>query len=119
VNAHPVVLAAALASGDTLPIDGTTVLWLATAAVLMWLARSLAALRAEVAELKGNASRVARPPAPAAGPTPAEVAAIAAAVHVVLGAPARIVAVAPRETAALQVWSHEGRRDVFQSHQLR
>lgn len=120
MNACFPVTAFALAAGEAIPIDGSTVLGLAGAAALVWLARSLAELRTEVETLKAaQAERDGRARGPADGPTAAEVAAIAAAVHAVLGAGARVVAVAPRETAARQVWSHEGRREVFQSHQLR
>lgn len=101
---------------------GTVLLGLLIMAVA-WLAATMASLRNEVAALKDTLS--ARPP-PALrvtppvveGPAPGEVAAIAAAVRYVLGAGVRVVAVVPPDASA-QAWSREGRREVFQSHQLR
>lgn len=65
------------------------------------------------------------PPAPAAAPVPAPsdelapelVAAITAAVYVTLGANVRIKAVVPVEHSP--TWAHEGRRQIFASHQVR
>lgn len=103
---------------------GTVVLALLVVAV-MWLASSVMSLRNELEALKDTGPVRARPaPSPSAGgtgasgPTPAEIAAIAAAVHQVLGAGARVVAVVPPGSDG-QAWSREGRREVFQSHQIR
>jgi len=57
-------------------------------------------------------------------PTPSEVAdprviaAISAAVHTALRGRARIVSIVP-QAAHSQVWSQEGRRDIYQSHRVR
>lgn len=60
-------------------------------------------------------------PAPAGpellGPEPAVVAAIAAAVEVACGPDAHVTAVAPVPDAP--AWAHEGRRQIFASHQPR
>ncbi len=88
-----------------------------------WLATSVSHLRNEVAALKEaltvrpKPAAAAPPPAPA-GPTTEEAAVIAAAVHCLFGANARVVAVVPPSDHA-QAWSREGRREVFQSHQIR
>jgi hypothetical protein len=91
-------------------------------AVVAWLVSSLANLRAEVEELKESLRAKVRP-GPAAvtrtGPSPAEIAAITAAVHCVLGSRARLTAVGSADSSGQQAWSREGRRQVFQSHQLR
>lgn len=101
---------------------GTVLLGLLVVAVV-WLASGVSSLRNEVEALKE--ALTARPrPAPArvesaaTGPTAGEIAAIAAAVHRVLGTGARVVAVVPPDASA-QAWSREGRREVFQSHQIR
>ena len=113
-----------VSGADTSSLEtGTAVLILLTAAVA-WLASSVMRLRNEVEELKDSLLAKSRPQATAAaptsaGPTPAEVAAIAAAVHCVLGSGARLVAVGSSDTSGQQAWSREGRRQVFQSHQLR
>jgi hypothetical protein len=110
-----------VAGGSSLQ-TGTVVLGLLVVAVA-WLVKSLADLRTEVQELRQTRAAKSRPAAqsaPAAvGPTPAEVAAIAAAVHCVLGTRARLVAVGAADASGQQAWSREGRRQVFQSHQLR
>ncbi|RXK53272.1 hypothetical protein ESB00_16365 [Oleiharenicola lentus] len=102
---------------------GTVLLGLLIVAVA-WLASSVSNLRTEVAALK---EALAVPPKPVvaapslpvpAGPTSDEVAVIAAAVHCLFGANARVVAVVPPSDHA-QAWSREGRREVFQSHQIR
>lgn len=46
------------------------------------------------------------------------VAAISAAVHTALHGRARIVSIVP-QAAHSQVWSQEGRRDIYQSHRVR
>lgn len=56
--------------------------------------------------------------APAAAPAPEIVAAIAAAVHCVVGPHHRVRSIVPAPLPA-ERWSVEGRREVFQSHQLR
>jgi len=49
---------------------------------------------------------------------PRVIAAISAAVHTALRGRARIVSIVP-QAAHSQVWSHEGRRDIYQSHRVR
>lgn len=63
---------------------------------------------------------VARLTAVAGGPSldPALVAAIAAAIHVALGRPARVVALHDAGDP-LRAWTAEGRRQIFQSHRVR
>jgi hypothetical protein len=121
IGALPVAGGASGAEGGNLD-TGTVVLGLLVVAVV-WLARSLVNLRTELEELRESRQAVVRPASPAApasaGPTPGEIAAIAAAVHCVLGARARLVAVGPSDASGQQAWSREGRRQVFQSHQLR
>lgn len=101
---------------------GTVLLGLMIVAVV-WLASTVTNLRNEVEALRDALTAKPRP-APArvdsaaAGPTPEEVAVIAVAVHSVLGTGARVVAVVPPDASA-QAWSREGRREVFQSHQIR
>ena len=104
---------------------GTAVLILLTGAVI-FLIRSLVNLRTEVEELKASLPPETRStpvpasaPAAVPGPTAAELVVIAAAVHCMLGPGARIVAVGPAVSPELQAWSHEGRRQVFHSHQTR
>ncbi len=116
-------LAAASAPAEAGGLETGTVLLGLLIIAVAWLALTVSNLRNEVAALKD--ALVARPaPAPCAvapadnGPAPEEVAAIAAAVRHVLGAGARVVAVVPPDANA-QAWSREGRREVFQSHQIR
>ncbi len=104
---------------------GTVLLGLLIVAV-SWLALTVSNLRNEVAALKdaltikpaASSAQPAATPLVSEGPTAEEVAAIAAAVRCVLGAGARVVAVVPPDANA-QAWSREGRREVFQSHQIR
>lgn len=44
---------------------------------------------------------------------------VAAAVHVALGKPHKILSVQPVRNVQLQAWSVEGRRQIFHSHTLR
>lgn len=114
------------AAPDAGGLDSGTVLLGLLVVAVGWLASTVSSLRSEVTALKE--SLTAQPQAaPAAafdalavakGPSAQEVAAIAAAVHCVLGASARVVAVVPPDANA-QAWSREGRREVFQSHQIR
>lgn len=115
---------------------GTVVLVLLVAAMI-WLGRALGKLRTEVQDLRATLRAKDHPvpaglpmeapvvaPAPVApaaptGPSSAEIAAIAIAVHYLLGPRARLVAVGSVESSGQQAWSREGRRQVFQSHQLR
>jgi hypothetical protein len=102
---------------------GTVLLALLVVAVA-WLAVSVSQLRRDLGEMKEALAAPRATPrspasvAPAAGPTPAEMAAIAAAIHVTLGAGFRVVSVVPPDASA-QAWSREGRREVFQSHHIR
>jgi len=60
-----------------------------------------------------------RPPqSPSDVADPRVVAAISAAVHTALRGRARIVSIVP-QAAHSQVWSQEGRRDIYQSHRVR
>lgn len=104
-------------------LDTSTVLLGLLVVAVVWLASTMIGLRDEVETLRETLTvrpRLTPPPAPSAAPepSPAEVAAIAAAVHCLLGADARLVAVVPPDGSG-QAWSREGRREVFQSHQIR
>lgn len=116
-------LAEMTASPEAGGLDTGTVLLGLLIVAVVWLASTVSSLRNEVSALKEALTvRPKAAPAVAAsaptGPTSEEVAAIAAAVRCVLGAGARVVAVVPPDANA-QAWSREGRREVFQSHQLR
>lgn len=63
------------------------------------------------------APAAAAPQVPAGGLTPELLAVISAAVHVTLGANAQLKAVLPVEPNP--TWAHEGRRQIFASHQVR
>lgn len=75
--------------------------------------------------VKAIPSKKSAPAMSNAGSTPPEVvAAIAAAVHVVVGASHRIVSVRPVVVATqsalnINAWSVEGRRQIFSSHSFR
>lgn len=109
-------------------LDLRTVLLVLALAGVAYLARQLMLLRAEIDSLRrplpapAPTAGAARPanatPTPHGPPTPGEVLAIIAAIHEVLGHNARLVAVAPVPTSQV-VWSMEGRREVFRSHQVR
>jgi hypothetical protein len=99
---------------------GTVALGLLIVAVV-WLAKAHVKLRAELEDLRNSLRPKTCPvaPIPASGPTPAEIIAIAVAVQTVLGVRARLVAVGTSGANGHLEWSLEGRRQVFQSHQLR
>lgn len=119
-------------SGDAL--DVRTVLLVVALAGLAYVARQLSVLRAEIETLRRPAEpakssagsapvapvrSVAPSSAPVGGPpSSGEMVAIVAAIHAVLGRNARLVAVAPVPSSHI-VWSLEGRREVFRSHQVR
>lgn len=121
----PAIAAAPLPAEAGGLATSTVLLGLLVVAVA-WLALTVSNLRNEVASLKDAltvkpAAAPARPASVASepvGPSAEEVAVIAAAVRCLLGASARVVAVVPPDANA-QAWSREGRREVFQSHQIR
>lgn len=114
-----VQLAEAASAPEAGGLETGTVLQALMVLVMIWLASSVANLRSQIEALRESLAVKPRPaPGAVAGPTPAEIAAIAAAVHHVLGAGARVVAVVPPGSDG-QAWSREGRREVFQSHQIR
>lgn len=71
---------------------------------------------APVAALVAAPATAAAAPAPAPGIAPEVIAAVTAAVHQVLGSRARIAAIVPVPNTP---WAHEGRRQIFSSHQPR
>lgn len=115
-------------------IDVRTVLLVLALVGLAYALRQVSLLRAEIETLrtppaptptpapaapKAAVAPVAAPaPAPLGPPTPGELVAIFAAVHSVFGGSARLVAVAPVPSSQV-MWSLEGRREVFRSHQVR
>lgn len=120
-------MAEVAAEPSTAGVDSVVVGLALLAVAMAWQTRSLLRLRAELAEVK--ASRQPKPGSPpsaaVAGPTAgadelsaAQVAVIAAAVHMVFGAKAQIVSVGSGDLE-WQAWSREGRRQVFQSHKVR
>ena len=129
----PHAIIAASAGGASAPILGAdTAVLILLVAGLLFLAKTVFALRREVEALK-KAQRAAAPasppqksppaapaPAPAAhvegGPPPEVRAAIAAAINVVLGNGVRVVSIS---NTSVLLWSQEGRRQVFQSHKVR
>jgi hypothetical protein len=115
-------------------IDVRTVLLVLALVGLAYALRQVSLLRAEIETLRTPAAPTPAPapaapkdavapvaaaaPAPLGPPTPGELVAIFAAVHSVFGGSARLVAVAPVPTSQV-MWSLEGRREVFRSHQIR
>ncbi|HLP26939.1 MAG TPA: hypothetical protein VK477_14760 [Acidobacteriota bacterium] len=126
----------AQAAAGNSAIDVRTVLLVLALVGLAYALRQVSLLRAEIETLrtpsaptlapapvaaKAAAAPAAAPvpaPAPLGPPTPGELVAIFAAVHNVFGGHARLVAVAPVPTSQV-MWSLEGRREVFRSHQIR
>lgn len=91
-------------------------IWLLLELIGRFFQRSAAAAPAAAAAVPVTPSPAA-PAAPVeAGPRPEIVAAITAAIHVALGARARITAIVPVPDTP---WAHEGRRQIFSSHQPR
>lgn len=135
-SAHYLHLSPALAAAAEAPVISFTeaLLLLACAGLMIVtyhlrkLSRQLAALERRFRESAGPA--VAPKPTPVAvaavapagvtsdGPPPEIRVAIVAAVHAMLGRSARIVAVTDGAETS-QVWSLEGRRQIFASHQIR
>ncbi|MBL9194588.1 MAG: hypothetical protein JNJ82_19695 [Opitutaceae bacterium] len=121
------LLAVTASPAPTPTLSVSTALLLIAVGLLIFVAKAIADLRAEVQDLRERLT--ARPTATAEHPSPATSAApeaidstlravIAAAVHTAMAdQPYRIVAVA--QTAHDAGWSLEGRRQVFQSHQVR
>lgn len=114
---------AAAAEAQPAVIDLQTVLLLVIATVLILIFRTLADVRSRLERVETVLSAPARPsPAPPATENEEQipehiVAVIAASVLATLGRGHRVVAVQPAPDG--QVWSLEGRRQVFQSHQIR
>jgi hypothetical protein len=124
---------AQVAAGNS-AIDVRTVLLVLALVGLAYALRQVSLLRAEIETLrtpsaptpapapataKAAAAPAAAPaPTPLGPPTPGELVAIFAAVHSVFGGSARLVAVAPVPSSQV-MWSLEGRREVFRSHQIR
>lgn len=100
---------------------------------LLYCFKAIAELRRQLEQrTRGEAARLASatraaPPsstasdstAAAAATAPHVLAAIAAAVHYVMGPNHRVCSVVPAPLPGGERWSVEGRREVFQSHQLR
>jgi hypothetical protein len=112
---------------STPAISVSTALLLIAVGLLVFVAKAIADLRTEVEDLRERLT--ARPPSPLEHASPVTTgpqdeidstlrAVIAAAVHTTMAdQPYRIVAVAQSTHDA--GWSLEGRRQVFQSHQVR
>ncbi len=115
------------------PISVPTALLIILGGVLIFVAKSLSALRARVEALESKPASAASP-APVASraaatsqsagtdaPSPEILAVIAAAVHVALNGRGRVIGVTP--VAAMPgheaMWSLEGRRQIFHSHKVR
>lgn len=125
---HP-ILAAAIPDRPTFlqsvsfQLNGLIVVFVALS--LIWLMLEVTGFYFKRAAKKAASAAV---PAPVAAVVPAAVAptvdelppelvaAVAAAVHIVCGAQARIQAIVP---VAAQDWAQEGRRQIFASHQIR
>lgn len=120
----------AQAAASSSAIDVRTVLLVLALVGLAYALRQVSLLRAEIETLRTPSAPTPAPapaaaapaaapaPAPLGPPTPGELVAIFAAVHSVFGGHARLVAVAPVPTGQV-MWSLEGRREVFRSHQIR
>lgn len=110
------------AAGMSIVLGALTGIWIAVAA----LSRVLRFLRLDEVKPAKNGNPVPTRPVLAAavateGSSPLDpslVAAISAAVHVSLRGRARVVSIVP-QAAHSPVWSHEGRRDIYQSHRVR
>ncbi|MBL9207640.1 MAG: hypothetical protein JNN01_21340 [Opitutaceae bacterium] len=124
----PLFLAVTAGPAPSPAVDVSTALLVIALGLLVFVAKAVADLRAEVADLREQLVRL--PPAAISSPAPSQAPAldddldattcalIAAAVRVALaGQEHRIVAIAPPSRDA--GWSLEGRRQVFQSHQVR
>ncbi len=124
----------AQAAAGNSAIDVRTVLLVLALVGLAYALRQVSLLRAEIETLRAPSAPAPAPapaaakpaaapaaapaPAPLGPPTPGELVAIFAAVHSVFGGSARLVAVAPVPSSQV-MWSLEGRREVFRSHQIR
>lgn len=115
-------------TAPTESIDVQTALLLLIAGALVYVAKLLADVRNRLNALEARApARTAAAPAAGSAPgmpdagsatvPPQILATIAAAIHATLRVPHRVVAVSPSNE--LRAWSLEGRRQVFQSHQIR
>ncbi|MBP6864302.1 MAG: OadG family protein [Candidatus Didemnitutus sp.] len=115
-------------------LNGMIVVFLALASIWLFLeivgrffkrsaaAQSAAAVAAPAAPVAATAPVPAAPapsraPAVPAGLAPELLAAITVAVHVTLGDRARVQAIVP--VPLTQAWAHDGRRQIFASHQPR
>jgi hypothetical protein len=122
------VLAELAGAPAGLGLSADTVLLALLVGLMFFLLSSVMKLRAEVAGLRATPAASAVPLPAAlptavqsanAGPSSEEIAAIAAAVHVLLGPKAEVVGIVPVVPDEWQVWSREGRRQVFMSHRVR
>lgn len=122
----PIFLELPAPSSEAIEVE--TALLLLIAGALVYLAKLLADVRSRLTllenrlkprtGLQGSSGVPVSNAAAAPEPIPAHVlATIAAAVHYTLRVPHRLVAIAPSQE--FQAWSLEGRRQVFQSHQIR
>lgn len=119
---------AAAGSGDGVAISVPTALLVLVAGGLAFCIKAILDLQRRVEELESAPAPAAPrcdplpapPPPAAAGETipPEILAVIATAAHVALKGRVRLVAVTPLSPEQ-QIWSIEGRRQVFQSHVLR
>ena len=106
--------------------DALLLLFLGGLLVAAWqlhrVVQRLDALERRLTSARTRPEPMTPPPAPGqpAGETvsPELVAALMAACHVALGRPARIVSITD-EAELKRVWSLEGRRQIFASHQVR
>ncbi len=105
--------------GETIvfQINGLLVVFLALATIWGVLELTGIYFRRAAARAKATPPPAVVAPAPLPGLPPQVVAAISGAVCVVIDARHRILAIAP-VTADLD-WAHEGRRQIFASHQVR
>lgn len=100
-------------------LNGLIVVFAALSAIWLLLEVTGAYFKRQAAATVAPAAAPAAPPpaAPDEVLAPELVAAITAAVHTAVGAGCRIEAIVP--AGATGEWAHEGRRQIFASHQLR
>ncbi len=126
---HAFLASAAPAAGEGSAISVPTAILILVVGGLLFCIKGLLDLQRRVAELEsappppaapGRAPVETAPPAaaPVEAIPPEIMAVIATAAHVALKGRVRLVAVTPL-SADQQIWSIEGRRQVFQSHILR
>lgn len=101
----------------TFQLNGLAVVFLALLSIWGLLELMGVYFRRAGAQVQVSPVAVVPAPTPAAALPPETLAAIAAAVHVALGPRHRIHAIVP--VSADLDWAHEGRRQIFASHQVR